>query len=182
MRAHAQIMASEVGVVDVPHWDIASKGRLMPGNIFLVDFEAGRVIKDEEVCTTQAPNLALKWVQKLLQCNRLLCPWEERNGVIAVSNISWPTCCKDSRPARGPFCGMAGWAWVSSVLFLGTLCLSAIDHSESGTTNRANLENQGWSCQHVGRSRWLLDACRACPLAAPADEGALHNHLGVQHS
>ena len=44
-----QIMASEVGVVDVPHWDIASKGRLMPGNIFLVDFEAGRVIKDEEV-------------------------------------------------------------------------------------------------------------------------------------
>jgi hypothetical protein len=45
-----QIMGSEVGVVDVPHWDIASKGRLMPGNIFLVDFEAGRVIKDEEVC------------------------------------------------------------------------------------------------------------------------------------
>ena len=44
-----QIMGSEVGVVDVPHWDIASKGRLMPGNIFLVDFEAGRVIKDEEV-------------------------------------------------------------------------------------------------------------------------------------
>ena len=47
--ACAQIMGSEVGVVDVPHWDIASKGRLMPGNIFLVDFEAGRVIKDEEV-------------------------------------------------------------------------------------------------------------------------------------
>lgn len=42
-------MASEVGVVDVPHWDIAAKGRLMPGNIFLVDFDAGRVIKDEEV-------------------------------------------------------------------------------------------------------------------------------------
>jgi hypothetical protein len=46
---HGQIMASEVGVVDVPNWDIASKGRLMPGNIFLVDFAAGRVIKDEEV-------------------------------------------------------------------------------------------------------------------------------------
>ncbi|CAL8462475.1 g2008 [Coccomyxa elongata] len=43
------IMASEVGVVDVPNWDIASKGRLMPGNIFLVDFEEGRVIKDEEM-------------------------------------------------------------------------------------------------------------------------------------
>lgn len=44
-----QIMGSEVGVVDIPNWDIASKGRLMPGNIFLVDFDAGRVIKDEEV-------------------------------------------------------------------------------------------------------------------------------------
>ena len=41
-------MGSEVGVVDIPNWDIASKGRLMPGNIFLVDFDAGRVIKDDE--------------------------------------------------------------------------------------------------------------------------------------
>ena len=48
-RAASQIMGSEVGVVDIPNWDIASKGRLMPGNIFLVDFDAGRVIKDEEV-------------------------------------------------------------------------------------------------------------------------------------
>ena len=45
-------MGSEVGVVDIPNWDIASKGRLMPGNIFLVDFDAGRVIKDEEVGNT----------------------------------------------------------------------------------------------------------------------------------
>ena len=45
----AQIMGSEVGVVDIPNWDIASKGRLMPGNIFLVDFDAKRVIKDDEV-------------------------------------------------------------------------------------------------------------------------------------
>ena len=42
-------MGSEVGVVDIPNWDIASKGRLMPGNIFLVDFDAKRVIKDDEV-------------------------------------------------------------------------------------------------------------------------------------
>ena len=47
--AALQVMGSEVGVVDIPNWDIASKGRLMPGNIFLVDFDAGRVIKDEEV-------------------------------------------------------------------------------------------------------------------------------------
>lgn len=48
-QSAVQIMGSEVGVVDIPNWDIASKGRLMPGNIFLVDFDAGRVIKDEEV-------------------------------------------------------------------------------------------------------------------------------------
>ena len=53
-----QVMGSEVGVVDIPNWDIASKGRLMPGNIFLVDFDAGRVIKDEEVgrfCPSHLP-------------------------------------------------------------------------------------------------------------------------------
>ena len=43
------VMASEVGVVDVPDAEISAKGRLMPGNIFLVDFEAGRVVKDDEM-------------------------------------------------------------------------------------------------------------------------------------
>ena len=42
-------MASEVGVVDIVDSDVAHKGRLMPGNIFLVDFHAGRVVKDAEV-------------------------------------------------------------------------------------------------------------------------------------
>lgn len=43
------IMASEVGVVDVPPEQISKKGRLMPGNIFLVDFEGHRVIDDAEM-------------------------------------------------------------------------------------------------------------------------------------
>jgi glutamate synthase (NADH) len=43
------IMASEVGVVDVDPADVARKGRLMPGNIFLVDFERGAVIDDREM-------------------------------------------------------------------------------------------------------------------------------------
>ena len=47
--AFPQIMASEVGVVDVPDADVLTKGRLMPGNIFLVDFEAKRVVQDDEV-------------------------------------------------------------------------------------------------------------------------------------
>ena len=43
------IMASEVGVVDVLPENVAHKGRLSPGNIFLVDFAAGRIIADKEV-------------------------------------------------------------------------------------------------------------------------------------
>lgn len=42
-------MASEVGVVDVPAEDVARKGRLMPGNIFLIDFDEHRVVEDKEV-------------------------------------------------------------------------------------------------------------------------------------
>jgi glutamate synthase (NADPH/NADH) len=42
-------MASEVGVVDVPAVDVARKGRLMPGNIFLIDFDEHRVVEDKEV-------------------------------------------------------------------------------------------------------------------------------------
>jgi len=43
------IMASEVGVVDVDEEDVQKKGRLMPGNIFLVDFEEHRVVEDKEL-------------------------------------------------------------------------------------------------------------------------------------
>ncbi len=43
------IMASEVGVVDVPTKDVVQKGRLQPGRMFLVDFEQGRIIPDAEV-------------------------------------------------------------------------------------------------------------------------------------
>lgn len=42
-------MASEVGVVDVAPEEVARKGRLMPGNLFLVDFDAHRVLEDAEV-------------------------------------------------------------------------------------------------------------------------------------
>lgn len=40
------IMASEVGVVDVEPSDVDLKGRLMPGNILLVDFDAHAVVDD----------------------------------------------------------------------------------------------------------------------------------------
>ncbi len=43
------IMASEVGVLDIPPDRILQKGRLQPGRMFLVDTEQGRIVADEEI-------------------------------------------------------------------------------------------------------------------------------------
>jgi glutamate synthase (ferredoxin) len=43
------IMASEAGVLPIAPERIASKGRLQPGRMFLVDTEQGRIIADEEL-------------------------------------------------------------------------------------------------------------------------------------
>jgi glutamate synthase (NADPH/NADH) large chain len=43
------IMASEVGVIHVDPANVKHKGRLEPGKMFLLDFEAGRLIPDEEL-------------------------------------------------------------------------------------------------------------------------------------
>jgi glutamate synthase (NADPH) large chain len=43
------IMASEVGVLPVAPENVAKKGRLKPGRMFLVDFEEGRIIDDAEL-------------------------------------------------------------------------------------------------------------------------------------
>jgi glutamate synthase (NADPH) large chain len=43
------IMASEVGVIDVPQHKVIEKGRLQPGRMFLVDTKKGRIVRDEEI-------------------------------------------------------------------------------------------------------------------------------------
>ena len=43
------IMASEVGVLDIPPENVLIKERLHPGRIFLVDTEQGRIIDDDEI-------------------------------------------------------------------------------------------------------------------------------------
>ncbi len=43
------IMASEVGVLPVDPSMVTAKGRLQPGRMFLIDFEQGRLITDEEL-------------------------------------------------------------------------------------------------------------------------------------
>ncbi len=43
------VLASEVGVLDIPADRILTKGRLQPGRMFLVDTEEGRIVADEEI-------------------------------------------------------------------------------------------------------------------------------------
>ncbi|MCK5901688.1 MAG: glutamate synthase large subunit [Cocleimonas sp.] len=43
------VMASEMGVLDIPQENIIKKWRLQPGKMFLIDLEEGRIIDDKEV-------------------------------------------------------------------------------------------------------------------------------------
>jgi glutamate synthase (NADPH/NADH) large chain/glutamate synthase (ferredoxin) len=43
------VLGSETGVIDEPPDNVARKGRLQPGKLFLVDVEEGRIVEDGEV-------------------------------------------------------------------------------------------------------------------------------------
>lgn len=43
------VMASEVGVLDIPASKVTLKGRVQPGRMFLVDTAAGRIVDDDEI-------------------------------------------------------------------------------------------------------------------------------------
>ncbi|BAO43117.1 glutamate synthase large subunit [Thiolapillus brandeum] len=45
------VMASEMGVLDIPEEKIVKKWRLQPGKMFLIDMQQGRIIDDEEIKT-----------------------------------------------------------------------------------------------------------------------------------
>ncbi len=59
------VMASEMGVLDIPESNIKKKWRLQPGKMLLIDFEQGRIIDDEEIkhqLATQHPYQ--QWLDK----------------------------------------------------------------------------------------------------------------------
>ena len=61
------IMASEVGVLDIPAENILVKERLHPGRIFLVDTAQGRIIADEEIKEQLAGEFPYaEWLQQHL--------------------------------------------------------------------------------------------------------------------
>ena len=63
------IMASEVGVLDIPAERIAHKGRLQPGRMLLVDTEAGRIVADEEIKHQIATAYPYRqWLDKQVVC------------------------------------------------------------------------------------------------------------------
>ena len=43
------VLASEVGVLDIPPSQVVAKGRLQPGRMFLVDTSLGRIVEDDEI-------------------------------------------------------------------------------------------------------------------------------------
>ena len=58
------VMASEVGVLEIPEERVLYKGRLQPGRMFLVDTQQGRIIDDSELkgaLTTRRPYR--QWVE-----------------------------------------------------------------------------------------------------------------------
>ncbi len=63
------VMASEMGVLNIPPSRIVKKWRLQPGKMFLIDLEAGRIIDDQEIKDTLA---AQKPYGKWLDSSRLL--------------------------------------------------------------------------------------------------------------
>lgn len=59
------IMASEVGVLQVDPKNVLMKGRLQPGKMFLIDFEEGRMVPDEEIKEKiYKSNPYKKWVKE----------------------------------------------------------------------------------------------------------------------
>ncbi|MEN8158887.1 MAG: glutamate synthase central domain-containing protein, partial [Myxococcota bacterium] len=63
------VMASEVGVVDIPPENVLLKERLHPGKIFCVDLEEGRILDDAEIKRHYVARRPYReWVEK----NRLL--------------------------------------------------------------------------------------------------------------
>ncbi|HXD28660.1 MAG TPA: glutamate synthase large subunit [Arthrobacter sp.] len=61
------VLASEVGVLDIPEERIVRKGRVSPGRMFLIDTDAGRIVEDEEIkAEVAAANPWRDWVRENL--------------------------------------------------------------------------------------------------------------------
>lgn len=59
------IMASEIGVIDIPSDNIILKGSVQPGKLLLINTKEGRIVSDEEIKTSAALRRPFaKWVKE----------------------------------------------------------------------------------------------------------------------
>ncbi|MDH4284176.1 MAG: glutamate synthase subunit alpha, partial [Gallionellaceae bacterium] len=59
------LMASEMGVLDIPQHKVVKKWRLQPGKMFLIDMQAGRIVDDAELKQQLAAAKPYrKWIEK----------------------------------------------------------------------------------------------------------------------
>ncbi|MFA6921764.1 MAG: glutamate synthase large subunit [Gallionella sp.] len=59
------LLASEMGVLNIPQHKVVKKWRLQPGRMFLIDMEAGRIIDDAELKTQLATAKPYrKWIEE----------------------------------------------------------------------------------------------------------------------
>ncbi|CAG0123939.1 glutamate synthase (NADPH/NADH) large chain [Rhodocyclaceae bacterium] len=59
------LMASEMGVLDIPQHKIVKKWRLQPGKMFLIDMQAGRIVDDAELKKQLATARPYRqWIEK----------------------------------------------------------------------------------------------------------------------
>ena len=78
-------LSSEVGVLDdLADSAVAIKGRLEPGRMFLIDFDQGRIIPDEELKTMMAA--ARPYAQWMAEQPLRLADWVAQAGVSAPAH------------------------------------------------------------------------------------------------
>ncbi|MBX3090555.1 MAG: glutamate synthase large subunit [Cryobacterium sp.] len=77
------VLASEAGVIKGDESTVVRKGRLSPGNIFLVDTEAGRIIEDQEI--KESLSAAQPWGKWLEEGRINLRDLPEREHVVHTS-------------------------------------------------------------------------------------------------
>jgi glutamate synthase (NADPH/NADH) large chain len=73
------VLASEAGVLPIPENKIVKKWRLQPGKMFLIDFEQGRIIEDEEL---KAQYASAKPYRQWIENVRIKLDSIEANGTV----------------------------------------------------------------------------------------------------
>jgi glutamate synthase domain-containing protein 2/glutamate synthase domain-containing protein 1/glutamate synthase domain-containing protein 3 len=87
------IMASETGVLEIDPANVAQKGRLQPGRMFLVDMAQGRIVDDEEIKHDMASRKPYRtWLKKhLVRLEHLPPPRKEppplSDALVVLQNV-----------------------------------------------------------------------------------------------